>query len=231
MATLGNLKMTEDPSWVLVRQKRPLDLTGHVFGSLTAESVGVYRGRRGWVCRCVCGGTVTVSTNNLKNGSYTNCGCQRSERRRAASERHGHNRLGRRTKEYRAWSHLIGRCTNPADAGWADYGGRGVTVCERWAASFEAFLEDVGAAPSARHSIDRIEVNGHYEPGNCRWATAREQARNTRRAVRLDGRPLRDVADDLKIPWHRVEQRLRRGASAAQAISPLTGAAYRRAFP
>ena len=81
----------------------------------------------------------------------------------------------------RTWYHMIRRCTNPHDSGYKDYGGRGITVCERWADSFENFLVDMGPKPTVAHSLDRIDNDGNYEPGNCRWATAKQQANNSRR--------------------------------------------------
>jgi hypothetical protein len=87
--------------------------------------------------------------------------------------------------EYRAWAGMRTRCSNPSNSRWADYGGRGIRVCDRWQTSFENFRADMGPRPSAEHSLDRIDVNGNYEPDNCRWATKRQQAQNVRTNVRL----------------------------------------------
>lgn len=97
-----------------------------------------------------------------------------------SAPRHGHARRGTRSKEYRAWSCMITRCTNPNRADWFRYGGRGISVAPAWRASFEAFLADVGPAPSPAHSIDRIDNSGNYEPGNVRWATRVQQNSNRR---------------------------------------------------
>jgi hypothetical protein len=101
--------------------------------------------------------------------------------------RHGESRP--RTAEYNCWHGMIGRCTRPSDTSWRKYGARGIKVCERWRRSFVDFLADMGRKPSPQHSIDRIDPNGHYEPGNCRWATASEQRRNTRPQPPLPRRP------------------------------------------
>jgi hypothetical protein len=95
------------------------------------------------------------------------------------SRTHGESNRNK-TKEYRTWLHMRGRCNTPTDLKFKDYGGRGITVCERWN-SYENFLSDMGRAPSPKHSLDRKENSGNYEPVNCRWATTIEQTNNTRR--------------------------------------------------
>jgi hypothetical protein len=150
-----------------------------------------------WKCLCDCGRTTVVVTHKLGVRTHS-CGCIRSERIAAYFASHGATRNRSPTKEYRAWRGAIGRCENPNSPKFPDYGGRGIQVNTRWRSDFAAFLADVGACPSARHSLDRIDVNGNYEPGNCRWATARQQASNTRlnRWVDVNGTRmiLKDVA-------------------------------------
>lgn len=110
-----------------------------------------------------------------------------------------------RQAEYRIWKGMRNRCQNPNNKSYANWGGRGITVCARWDESFEAFLEDMGRRPSPNHSIDRIDVNGNYEPGNCRWATAKQQAENRRlsngRAVTILDRLMTECGDLLVRTW------------------------------
>jgi hypothetical protein len=94
--------------------------------------------------------------------------------------KHGHNRRSATSRTYTCWSAAIGRCTNRNNTKYPIYGGRGITVCARWRYSFENFLADMGEKPIGL-SIDRIDVNGNYEPGNCRWATAKQQRQNQRK--------------------------------------------------
>ncbi len=126
---------------------------------------------------------------------------------------HGEGSVRRgRSKEYRAWQQMRVRCGWKAGLRWERYGGRGVRVCERWAASFEAFLADVGRAPSSEHSLDRIDLDGHYEPGNVRWATREQQMRNTSMSRRLTfrGETLTVVewAERVGIPAYQIRNRL-----------------------
>ena len=157
-----------------------VDLMGNRYGDLVVIGTEQKDGRRVWVCRCVCGNEISVTTGNLKNGSYSNCGCKRSENRRVANLKHGHRRPF--SREYSSWKGIIYRCCNPKNAQWKHYGGRGITVCDRWRNSFEAFLADMGASPGPGFSIDRIDNDGNYEPGNCKWATWVEQCLNRRPA-------------------------------------------------
>lgn len=203
------------------------NLLGHVFDHLTV--VGTTPGKRGrlWVCQCECGQSKAVSSAHLKKRAVTSCGCKTLGKRRTSALKHGGNRRSGRSKEYSTWAKIIGRCTNPNDAAFPDYGGRGITVCQEWVGSFQAFFDHIGPAPSNRHSIDRIDNEKGYHPGNVRWATAAEQSRNTRRNVFVDGLCLVDACKLQGIKYSTAQGRLRRGASVEQAMSPLSGKAYR----
>jgi hypothetical protein len=115
---------------------------------------------------------------NLRSGDVRSCGCLQREIIARRNRTHGHSVRGAETPTYRSWKAMHTRCTNPNPSTWAHYGGRGIEICERWR-SFESFLEDMGERPEGT-SIDRIDVDGNYEPGNCRWATPTEQRANRR---------------------------------------------------
>lgn len=125
-----------------------------------------------------------------------------------------------KSPEFGAWDGMRDRCANRLDP---NYGGRGIRVCERWQSSFEAFYEDMGPRPSSHHSLDRIDVNGDYEPGNCRWATRKEQCRNTRRSVFVEylGKRinLKDLAEAAVVPYHTFRERIIAGWSVDEALS------------
>ena len=156
-----------------------IDLTNMKFTRLTVLKKGnsTKTGQSMWICECACGKIKTISGQSLREGITKSCGCLNTEMRLERITKHGMCR----TSEYSIWSTMIKRCVNKNNKSFPDYGGRGIIVCDRWVNDFSAFYEDMGKRPTSKHSIDRIEVNGNYEPENCKWSTKTEQANNTRR--------------------------------------------------
>lgn len=151
---------------------------GQRYGRLVVKGVGPRAGSgksRHYACLCVCGEIVEVRGSHLRSDHTTSCGCLHRE----VVTTHGHTAGGGRSPTYQSWSSMVARATNPGNKNWADYGGRGIQVCDAWRYSFETFLADLGERPEGT-SIDRINVDGDYEPSNCRWATAPEQRANRR---------------------------------------------------
>ena len=164
-----------------------IDLTGQQFGRLTAVALHPERCASGaqWSCSCSCGASVVVSAAHLRSGHTRSCGCLQRETTAASRLKHGHARKSARSLTYETWGSMLQRCSNPNATSWDLYGGRGINVCERWL-SFDAFLADMGDRPSAGHEIDRIDNNGNYEPGNCRWILALKNSRNRRSNRMID---------------------------------------------
>lgn len=162
---------------------RFINLAGQRFGRLTVLNDFKREGSHTyWECRCDCGVVKSFTANNMRQGNSRSCGCHKSRLITEAKTRHGLSHA----KEHNAWLAMKARCYQDAAPGYENYGGRGIMVCERWLSSFDAFYEDIGKAPSPQHSIDRINNDGNYEPGNCRWATRTEQSRNRRSNILVD---------------------------------------------
>lgn len=181
------------------------------------------RCRRRWRCSCDCGTERAVWEQLLTSGRSRSCGCLQRERA-SANIKHGCARHNGRRSEHRIWCQMRQRCASPKDKRFHDYGGRGIRVCPRWE-SFECFLEDVGQRPSGEHSLDRIDNDGNYEPGNVRWATRSEQQRNRRNSIRLAFRGesllLVEWAERLGVKYTTLETRLRRGWSVERTLSKV----------
>jgi hypothetical protein len=164
------------------------DISGKTFGFWTVLARSSARKRCGTIyhCRCACGLEREIFKGNLTSGKTKSCGCQKSNILSATQTAHGMAATKGRpaSKEYNAWSSMLTRCKNPNSAAYQNYGGRGISVCDRWT-DFKNFLEDMGLAPTSDHSLDRIDCDGDYSPENCRWANAKTQAQN-RRVVRLN---------------------------------------------
>lgn len=203
------------------------DLTGNRFGRLVVVSRGESSasGFTRWICKCDCGGESLVLTASLNSGNTKSCGCLHKEI--TSKRRMTHGMTGE--PEHQAWNHAKERCYNPKTWNYANYGGRGIKMCDRWKNSFENFLEDMGMRPSSKHSLDRYpNRDGDYEPGNCRWATIIEQARNKDRVelYEHDGRSmtLKEWALESGIPYKNLWKRIKaRGWSLKCAMMKMDG--------
>lgn len=208
-----------------------IDLTGQRFGRLTAieraeTPVGHGRDAR-WKCRCDCGKEITTTSHCLRQGKSQSCGCLRQENSLSVHTTHGDGHHKDRCRLYQIWADMKHRCTNPKARAWKNYGGRGIKVCEAWS-RYETFkLWAMASGYKEDLTLDRIDVNGNYEPSNCRWATWKEQANNTRRTEKLTFRgktqSIRLWADELGIPRTTIVGRLKRGWSVEDALTKPAG--------
>lgn len=152
---------------------------GTRFGSLVVIREAQKRGeKRAFECQCGCGAFAVVALGHLRTGSIVSCGCH--GRNLKPNMTHGHTSGGQFSPTHRSWVAMKNRCKYPSQKNWKNYGGRGICVCERWMSSFQNFLDDMGERPEGK-TLDRIDSDRGYEPGNCRWATRKEQEGNKRK--------------------------------------------------
>lgn len=203
------------------RHGSQLQLEGRRFGRLTVVAyVGVRRGKSRWLCRCDCGKACTVIGASLTSGNTASCGCAARATARTANLVHGHSG-GPRSKTYKLWQAMWGRCRYPSQDAYKHYGGRGIKVCQRWR-SFRLFLKDMGERPAGMY-LGRRDPNGDYEPGNCKWATRGELMRNktTARLLTLNDvtKCLTEWAEDIGIDQASLSERLKRGWPLEKALT------------
>ncbi len=202
---------------------KAINVLGKRFGVvLVAERYGSDKSGALWKCLCDCGVVFISHGHTLVSGRRKSCGCESKKRTTQmgqANKRHGMSG----TTEYNIWLSMRARCSNPKSISYPAYGAKGISVCERWENSFDAFYEDMGARPSKRHSIDRIDGAKGYTPENCRWASLEEQARNKRTTHKIewDGEQhtLTELIQKVGIPEQTVYGRIRAGASIMQALT------------
>lgn len=189
-----------------------LDLTNQVFGRLTVQSIA---SSTSWTCVCQCGRSCVVPTASLRSGNTKSCGCLRNE---GPAPVHGMSD----SPLYKIWSGMKKRCLNVNSPRFKDYGGRGITVCDRWL-DFRNFVEDMPERPSEHHSLERKDNTLGYFKENCYWATPKDQANNTRRnyLVEYEGKTysVAQLAEHVNMPYRKLYKRLRLGWPVSKAVT------------
>jgi hypothetical protein len=202
------------------------DLAGRRFGRwivLERAPRLPHRMSQNWICRCDCGAEKSVRGRSLVIKESTSCGCFREENKSRLHTKHGHSPTGNYSPTYKSWSAMHARCKYKHFIGAKYYAERGITVCDRWR-KFENFLADMGERPP-RTSLDRVDTNGGYEPGNCRWATYKQQGRNRRnvRLIEFNGETLSipEWAERLGIHMETMRKRFRKLSVVSALTTPV----------
>jgi hypothetical protein len=187
-----------------------IELVGKRFGRLVVikRNPGPKIGSK-WMCLCDCGKTKVIIGSNLRAGYTQSCGCLHREKSVEANIKHG----GQYMPEYKVWCGIRNRCFNPRAPRYPYYGGRGIKVSEKWS-SFNQFITDMGPRPHGRYSIERVDGNKDYEPGNCIWATQKTQMRNTKRTIRVtvngQEKPLITWCEEFGQGYELAKERIKR---------------------
>lgn len=215
-----------EPQYITL-PKQAIDLTGRRFGRLVAlgpisKSLST---QIIWRCVCDCGNSSDVISQSLRSGATISCGCWKSESFARAKTTHGLSK----TRLYRVWKGMVTRCTNANVPGYKDYGGRGIKIFPNWLDDFQVFFDHVRLLDNCEnvgYSLDRINNNGNYEPGNVRWATRTEQNRNSRhnRNFTYDGKTqtITEWASEFGLRFATLDGRLRRGWDMERALRTPT---------
>lgn len=203
--------------------KTIIDECGNVYSKLTVISFSHINndGKACFFCKCECGKEVIVSGKGLRNGNSKSCGCTRNEKIGNLNRTHG-DCSGGKTKEYHIWRGMIDRCYNPNNKKFANYGGRGIRVCDEWRNDYSAFIRDMGRSHGDCKTIERKDYDGDYAPGNCKWASWKEQQnnRNNNHILTFEGQELNITqwAEKLGLKPATLHQRIHRGWTTDEAI-------------
>lgn len=205
---------------------KQLNISGETYGRLTAICKAKSESRHTkWLFKCACGVEKSIDLDAVRRGAISSCGCLKKEATAARSITHGHSIGRKESRELKSYNHAKSRCYNQNDQKYPQYGARGIKMCERWLNDAAAFIADMGECPP-RHTIDRIDPNGDYEPTNCRWATTHQQARTRTDNVIVtsDGVQmiLKDYADIVGVNYKSLHAKIKyRGKTLEQATQEL----------